>query len=846
MHSMAAANPIEARKTLSTKVLSFALAFLLAVSFLPVSAFADPSEDGGEVAVIFTNDVHCAVNAAHTDSSSCLGYAGVGALVEQAENQYGEDNVTVVDAGDAVQGGTLGTLTNGEAIVDIMNSVGYDIAVPGNHEFDYGMEQFNNLTEQSEATYISSNFVGANNNPVLDRYKVVEYFGVKDAQGGTLKVAYVGICIPETLSKSSPANFQDENGNYIYGFCQDDTGEALYDNVQDAVNDARDEEGVDYVVAVGHLGNAAVTSRWTSEAVIANTTGIDAFIDGHSHETYNTTVKNEKDEEVLLAQTGTKLVNAGQLTIDPQNSEQPLSFNLVSAESYTDISSTVQSKVDEINANFDAQLKEKVGTASAPLISEDYGNMYYVRWQETNLGDFITDAYRYALDSDIAFINGGGIRSSLSEGDITYEDLINVQPFGNELSKVKVTGQQILDALELGAMNLPDSSGGFLHVSGLTYTVDATIPSPVILDENESFVSVEEGKQRRVSNVMMGDEPLDSNKEYTVASIDYLLFEGGSGMTMFKDSEIIAQGAMIDNRALIEYLDHLGTIGEEYANPAGSGRITTMINKPTATTGLVYTGTEQGGASAGSGTGGGRGYTLSNPSEGVEFDLINHPIPTATDAGTYSIVAAPTEGFVWKDGVESTNDAVSSGIDEVSESESQANSEAASFAATEPITLEWTIAPAPLQAVYSGETITEGQAPSLSVEVTGFVNGETPQTAAEYKAPSIEVPQSLNVGTYQLTPTGGSAKNYEFNYTGGTLTVLQAIGGSGTEGDLSGTGNGSEPSNDSSSSEDGSGLSLTSDSTSTAASVLALLVLIAALSTGVAYRQKSKNTSKLS
>lgn len=399
----------------------------------------------------------------------------------------------------------------------------------------------------------------------------------KTSDGVKTNAGYVGITTPETLTKSSPINFQDESGNYVYGFCQDETGAAFYASVQASVNAAR-EDGADYVVAIGHLGESGVTDRWTSEAVIANTTGIDAMIDGHSHETYSQVVQNGQGEDVVLAQAGTKLVNVGELVIDPDAGDgKDISVAITPAAQVEagagETAEAVKSAVAKVNEDLNAELNTVVGESQVDLKSEDAATGLYVRWQETNLGDFVADAYRARLGADVGLANGGGVRASLSAGEITNGNLLAVQPFGNELCLVEVTGQTLLDALEMGVRKLPDYSGGFLQVSGIKFSVNVSIPSSVVTDENGNFVSVE--GQRRVSNVMVGDEALDLEKTYTVASHAYMLLQGGDGMVMFKDGKVLLESVMLDNQALIEYVtkDLDGEIGQEYANPEGQGRI---------------------------------------------------------------------------------------------------------------------------------------------------------------------------------------------------------------------------------------------------------------------------------
>lgn len=562
------------------------------------------------IAIVFTNDVHCSIDEKTTTDGvkTNAGYVGVASIADSARATYGASNVELIDAGDAVQGGPVGTLTKGKAIVDIMNAAQYDYAVPGNHEFDYGMDRFNELVAASSATYLSCNFTNLRTGQApLKGYAIETYEGVTPAANdadGVVKVAYVGITTPETLTKSSPVNFQDESGKYVYGFCQDETGTALYASVQASVNAAR-EAGADYVVAIGHLGESGITDRWTSKAVIANTTGIDAMIDGHSHETYSEMTKNRQGEDVVLAQTGTKLVNVGELIIDPDAGDgKDISVAVTPAAQVEAGTGTtaeaVKSAVARVNEDLNAELNTVVGESQVDLKSEDAATGLYVRWQETNLGDFVADAYRARLGADVGLANGGGVRASLSAGEITNGNLLAVQPFGNELCLVEVTGQTLLDALEMGVRKLPDYSGGFLQVSGVRFSVDASIPSPIVTDANGNFVSAE--GQRRVSNVMVGDEALDLEKTYTVASHAYMLLQGGDGMVMFKDGKVLLESVMLDNQALIEYVteDLKGEIGQKYANPEGQGRIVIMKES---------SGSDDGGGSgdAGAGAGGGSG-----------------------------------------------------------------------------------------------------------------------------------------------------------------------------------------------------------------------------------------------
>ena len=501
-----------------------------------------------DIVILYTNDVHCAVD-------DNLGYTGL-AIVKNALEAQGK-HVVLVDNGDAVQGDTIGTLSNGEYIIDIMNEVGYDVATPGNHEFDYGMDQFFALTEQANFPYVSANFVDSDGNTVLDPYVIKDVAGVK--------IAFVGISTPKTITTSTPKYFQDDNGNYIYAFQQDETGEKLYAAVQSAVDAAR-AEGAQFVIALAHLGIEEDCSPWTSSEVIVNTTGIDAVLDGHSHSMIQgEKVKNKDGAEVLLSSTETKLAYIGCLTIKDDGS---MSTTLIGDNGMKEFIGGIQEEFEEL-------VNTVVASTDVDLIIKDPASgERIVRVSETNLGDLCADAYRAMSGADVAIVNGGGVRADIPAGDITYGQIIAVHPFGNEMCVVECTGQEILDALELGCSKLPAESGGFLQVSGMTYTVDLNVESTVKLDENGMFVSVE--GDRRVKDVTVGGEPLDPEKTYTLASHNYKLKDCGDGYTMFADNLFLQDSVMIDNQVLINYIVNVlgGTVGEEYSDPYGQGRIT--------------------------------------------------------------------------------------------------------------------------------------------------------------------------------------------------------------------------------------------------------------------------------
>ena len=540
----------------------------------PVMAETEAPAEGGlskDLVILYTSDVHCGVDQG-------FGYVGLKAVRDSLE---AAGNYTLlVDDGDSIQGEPLGTMTTGEADIDLMNAVGYDIAIPGNHEFDYGMDRFLELTEKAEFPYISCNF-NKEGELVFDPYIIKEFDGVK--------IGFVGVTTPKTLTSSTPKYFRDENGNFIYGFLQDETGEGVYKAVQKAVDDAR-AEGAQYIVVMAHLGNEAECSPWTYAEVIENTNGIDFFLDGHSHDTDQLVVKNKDGEDVIRSACGTKLGGIGwaKITVDGELSAGLYSWNNdVSAPELLGIKNEISDVLDAETAELDEALQTVVAKSAVELtiydpeaVDGEGKPIRIVRRAETNLGDLCADAYLDQSGADIAFVNGGGIRISLPKGDITLNDILKVHPFGNSMCVIEVTGQQILDALEWGAHAMPGENGGFLQVAGLTYEIHTYIDSTCTQDENSMFTGVT--GEYRVKNVMVGGEPLDLEKTYTLASHNYMLKNNGDGYTMFAGANILQDEVKLDNQVLKDYITGTlgGVIGEEYADPYGQGRIIAVEEAP--------------------------------------------------------------------------------------------------------------------------------------------------------------------------------------------------------------------------------------------------------------------------
>lgn len=546
----------------------------------PAAAAAEesPQPDGQtdntekkDIMVIYTSDIHCGIDEG-------FGYAGLEQILEY-EKEKGYE-VILVDDGDNIQGDSLGLLTKGAALLDLMNKMGYSVAIPGNHEFDYGMDNFLSLAEKAQFKYICCNFQYKGEN-VFDPYVIREI--------GGRKIGFVGVTTPETITSSTPKIFQDENGEFVYSFLQDETGEGVYNAVQTAVDDAR-KDGAEYVIVLGHMGNLEKCRPWTYADVISHTNGIDAFLDGHSHDTDQVIMKNKDGKEVPRSACGTRMQHIGWCRIPVEGGVTAGIYSWTlddPAPEMFGIKNEMSEAVAAARAEVDSLMEEKIAVSAQELtifdsvaVNPQWGKVRMIRRAETNLGDFCTDAFRIRTDADIAVIGGGGIRISIPAGDVTMKNIYEVFPFGNEACVIEATGQQILDALEWGARAVPAENGGFLHVSGMTYEIHTYIEQTCTEDVDGMFTGV--AGERRVKNVRIGGTPIDPDARYKVAGISYTLLNNGDGQTAFDGAERIDAGGVLDTQVLTEYLtDNLGgVIGEEYSDPTGQDRIVIVEEEP--------------------------------------------------------------------------------------------------------------------------------------------------------------------------------------------------------------------------------------------------------------------------
>ena len=516
--------------------------------------------DVQDITILYTNDVHTYIDK----QSPKLTYAAIAAL----KKSYQDDgkNVLLVDAGDHVQGTAYGSMDEGATIIQLMNAAGYDAATPGNHEFDYGMDRAKELMADADYPYLSCNWVNLPlNNRVLSD---VKYFRI-----GGRTIAFVGITTPETITKSTPAYFMDKNQNrYVYDILGGEDGQKLYSAVQKSINKAR--VIADYVIGLGHLGVDPSSSPWTSKEVIEHTSGLDAFIDGHSHTVMECEwVKDLSGKAVALTQTGSYFANVGEMTIKADGS---IATQLV--PTYDGLDSAVAGIQTEWVSAVDDMLGEKIAVAETNFyISDPATGKRRIRLGETNLGDFVADGiYSYfneveQLHCDVAIMNGGGIRADVDAGDWSFKTCKQVSPFGNVACLMSVTGKQIQDALEFAARFVgPDGqeNGGFLHVAGATYEIHTDLPNTVQTDDKNVWIGSATGTPR-VQNVKIYDKtsgtyvPLDEGKTYALAGMNYTLRNLGDGFAMFDGAELIKDYVAEDYLVMSTYAMSFGGVDGE-------------------------------------------------------------------------------------------------------------------------------------------------------------------------------------------------------------------------------------------------------------------------------------------
>lgn len=570
---------------------------LTAVSLGAPAASAEETNcflgDKSAVTIFYTNDVHTYID----NKSPKLTYQGIAALKKSYEDAG--QNVLLVDAGDHIQGTAYGSMDDGATIIKLMNEAGYDLATPGNHEFDYGMDRAKAVMKEADFPYISCNWMDLHVGlpvPVLSDIKIFTIGGAR--------IAFVGVTTPESITKSTPAYFMDKKqSRYVYDILGGEDGQKLYKAVQKSIDKAK-LLGATYIIGLGHLGVDPSSSPWTSEEVIAHTTGFDAFIDGHSHTVMeNKQVVDASGKAVTLTQTGSYLKNIGKMTIGADGS---IATELL--PTYDGIDASVAATASEWISAVDDMLGEEIAVGDFNFyVTDPATGKRLIRSGETNLGDFVADGiYTYFneiedLHCDIAIMNGGGIRADVDAGPWSFKTCKTVSPFGNVACLMSVTGQQIQDALEFGARFAGaegKENGGFLHVAGAKYDIHAMMPNTVQTDDKNVWIG--SSTTPRVSNVEIYDKstgtykPLDVNATYALAGMNYTLRNLGDGFAMFDGATLIKDYVSEDYLVMSSYAAMFGGVDEnglphltsanspladypgyllDYENPYGAGRI---------------------------------------------------------------------------------------------------------------------------------------------------------------------------------------------------------------------------------------------------------------------------------
>ena len=570
---------------------------LTAVSLGAPAASAEETNcflgDKSAVTILYTNDVHTYID----NKSPELTYQGIAALKKSYEDAG--QNVLLVDAGDHIQGTAYGSMDDGATIIKLMNEAGYDLATPGNHEFDYGMDRAKAVMKEADFPYISCNWMDLHVGlpvPVLSDIKMFTIGGAR--------IAFVGVTTPESITKSTPAYFMDKKqSRYVYDILGGEDGQKLYKAVQKSIDKAK-LLGATYIIGLGHLGVDPSSSPWTSEEVIAHTTGFDAFIDGHSHTVMeNKQVADASGKAVTLTQTGSYLKNVGKMTIGADGS---ITTELL--PTYDGIDASVAATASEWISAVDDMLGEEIAVGDFNFyVTDPATGKRLIRSGETNLGDFVADGiYTYFneiedLHCDIAIMNGGGIRADVDAGPWSFKTCKTVSPFGNVACLMSVTGQQIQDALEFGARFAGaegKENGGFLHVAGAKYEIHAMMPNTVQTDDKNVWIG--SATTPRVSNVEIYDKstgtykPLDVNTTYALAGMNYTLRNLGDGFAMFDGATLIKDYVSEDYLVMSSYAAMFGGVDEnglphltsanspladypgyllDYENPYGAGRI---------------------------------------------------------------------------------------------------------------------------------------------------------------------------------------------------------------------------------------------------------------------------------
>ena len=543
------------------------LNFLLILYFLSHCSFINSQDQrklddlSDDILILHTNDIHCDIN-------DTIGYDGFVLYREEMKKKY--KYIISVDVGDHIQGGTLGAISNGSAIIKIMNEVGFNVSCIGNHEFDYGIEQLIKLEKNITSRYICANFCyKKNKTQIFEPYKIISI--------NNKKIGFIGILTPLTFSKTYISQIK-ENGEPVYDFLTDNNGKELNDTIQNYINELRNEKQVDYVILLTHIGMKN-KDLYRSDYLLSSLEGVDAVLDGHTHKVYNKTIQDKNHNDIGISQVGTKLESIGKLIInqdgeitseiideikEPNDKTKAISILREKKERWVD--KNMNNFINSIWNEYSDILNIVYGYSDFDLYSKTEDKTAICRKQECCLGNLITDAIKEAGNGEVSLINGGALRNNLKKGNLTKSQIINVLPWFNDIVIKNVTGKCILDALEFGLAKWPTASPAFLQVSGLTFDVNENINSSILVDSLGMFVNVT-GK-RRVSNVKINGAKLNEKKYYNVALLEFIA-NGGDGYSMFNEFDVLREALITDTDAFSSFIEKYHEIPDKYKDLQG-------------------------------------------------------------------------------------------------------------------------------------------------------------------------------------------------------------------------------------------------------------------------------------
>ena len=528
----------------------------------------EEEELSDDIIILHTNDVHCGL----LDN---IGYDGLMLYKKELQKKY--KYVLTVDIGDHIQGDTIGVLSKGLDIIDIMNKIGYDVATIGNHEFDFGLESLEKCYKALNCGYISANYCYRKNKTSIYPQYMIKKVGTKN-------IGFIGILTPTTLAKTYLSRIVDENGQMVYDFLTENEGQELYDTIQKYINEVK-SKGADYIIILSHLGNDVDNlKQYAISTLINHISGVNAVLDGHTHQVYNINSTDKENNEVPIIQVGTKLSNLGILKITNGTIKSEIISEIPKPDKVKDaievkrsnnkkrwVDKDMNEYINNIIDSHSDELNEVIGKLNFDLIINLDPNDQHKqisRSEESTLGDLITDAIRVAGEGNMSIMSAGSIRTDLKKGNITYKNILDILPFSNNIIVKEVLGQDILDALEYGVRFLPEKSPKFPQVSGISFKVDITFESTIEVDDNDMFVKVK--GDRRVYDAKIGKKKINPKEKYRI-SFDNYIGAGGDGYSMFRNYEETFNTLKTDNEAFISYIkeDLKGIVPDNYKSTQG-------------------------------------------------------------------------------------------------------------------------------------------------------------------------------------------------------------------------------------------------------------------------------------